>query len=245
MIGALMISCSKVSKLFEGGAGIHELTLDFSPGRIYGIIGANGAGKTTLFRCLEGLYHLSSGSITYDAVSTTDNRQFSLKRKHIAYLPTEDFLYPKLTCAENISLGTILRTGSERLLPETKQLIDYFEIGSYLQKPFGQCSTGMKKKVQIITSLAGHIETVIWDEPNNGIDILANIQMKKLLKQYRQQGKTIIISSHVIEFLDCFIDRCIIMHEGRIADERESREIQSLQDHYIRILNSRQRCLVN
>jgi ABC-type multidrug transport system ATPase subunit len=231
-----MIICADLSKVFDGGAGIRKVNLRFSPGRVYGIIGANGAGKTTLLRCLEGLYRPSSGSVSFDGVPTSDDRSFGEKRKHISYLPNEEYLYPKLSCRENIVLSQILRNGSDRLSPETEDLIDYFEIRPYLDKPFGLCSTGMKKKVQIAAGLTGDIHTLIWDEPNDGLDILANIKMKALLGKYKQQGKTIILSSHVIEFLEHFIDTCVVIQDGTIMDERDRNGIASLQDHYLGII---------
>jgi ABC-type multidrug transport system ATPase subunit len=235
-----MITCVNVSKTFGGQAGIRGINCTFSPGRIYGVIGANGAGKTTLLRCIEGLYRLTAGTITHDSISTGNDRAFSLKRKRISFLPNDDFLYPKLTCRENITLLSIMRGDqTERSKEATEELIDYFEIRDFLDKPFGMCSTGMKKKTQIIATLTGDIETIIWDEPNDGLDIMANIKMKELLARYKEQGRTVIISSHVIEFLEHFIDACIIIHEGKVMDEREGNGIVSLQDHYLRTITGK------
>jgi ABC-type multidrug transport system ATPase subunit len=231
-----MISCVGLSKVFEGDAGVHDINLDFSPGAIHGVIGANGAGKTTLLRCVEGLYYPTEGRVIHDGVSTGDDREFALKRKRIAFLPNEDFLYPRLSCRENIILANLLRNQREKLDEATRELIVFFEAETYLDKPFGQCSTGMKKKVQIIAALAGEVDTLIWDEPNDGLDILANIKMKELLKRYQAQGKTIIISSHVVEFLEHFIDTCVILRDGTVRDVREGAGIDSLQEHYLRVL---------
>ena len=73
---------------------------------------------------------------------------------------------------ENIELSTILKTGKNKILQETDDLIKYFEIDTYLHKNFKDCSSGMKKKAQIVISLIGEIDTIIWDEPNNGLDIV-------------------------------------------------------------------------
>jgi ABC-type multidrug transport system ATPase subunit len=231
-----MIICSEVSKLFSPDTGIRDVNLQFEGGRIYGVIGANGAGKTTLLRCLEGLYYPSSGSISHDGIITGDHRAFCQKRKGISFLPNEDFLYPYLSCRENIILTNLLRNNTEQFDDATLQRIDDFEISEYLDKPFGRCSTGMKKKTQIVASLVGEVDTLIWDEPNDGLDILANIKIKELLRDFKKQGKTIIISSHVVEFLEHFIDTCIIIKDGTIRDIREGSTIVSLQEHYLQIL---------
>jgi ABC-type multidrug transport system ATPase subunit len=83
-----------------------------------------------------------------------------------------------LTCIENIELATILCTGKNKLLAETEELLDYFETRDFLGKRFCDCSTGMKKKIQIIASLVGDIDTIIWDEPNDGFDIISNMKIK-------------------------------------------------------------------
>ena len=231
-----MIICSKLTKLFGENAGIRDIDLSFEPGRIYGIIGANGSGKTTLLRCIEGLYYPGSGTVTHDGVGTREHGEFALKRKGISYLPTDDFCYPGLSCRENIMLTNVLRNNTEKFDTGTEEIIGLFEMGEYLDRPFEQCSTGMKKKVQIAASLVGNVDTIIWDEPNDGLDILANIKMKELLGRFRAQGKTVILSSHVVEFLEHFIDICIILKDGTVGDVRESGGIVSLQEHYLGIL---------
>ena len=92
----------------------------------------------------------------------------------------------------------------------------------------------MKKKVQIIISLIGEIDTIIWDEPNDGLDIISNLKIKSLLNYYKSKKITILFSCHVIEFLNDFIDYCIIIQDGKIIEERETRNIKSLEELYIK-----------
>jgi sodium transport system ATP-binding protein len=187
-----MIICENLSKLFTINSGIKDINLQFSPGIIYGVIGYNGAGKTTLFNCIEGLYTPTSGFVLHDNIKTINETEFLHYRRKIAFLPNDDYLYPYLSCIENIELATILKTGRGKLLSETIELIRYFEIDKYLHKRFKDCSTGMKKKVQMVISLIGDIDTIIWDEPNNGLDIISNIKIKYLLKHYKSKNKTIL-----------------------------------------------------
>jgi ABC-type multidrug transport system ATPase subunit len=149
-------------------------------------------------------------------------------------LPAEEYLYAKLTCAENIELATILRTGKGKLTNETKELIKYFDAQNFLNKHFCDCSTGMKKKIQIIISLIGEIDTIIWDEPNDGLDIISNLKIKSLLNYYKSKNATILLSCHVIEFLNDFIDYCIIIQDGKIIEEQEMKKIKSLEELYIK-----------
>jgi len=223
-----MIICENLTKLFNTNSGIRDINLQFSPGIIYGIIGYNGAGKTTLLNCIEGLYVPTSGFISHDNIKTTNEKDFHSCRRKIAFLPSDDYLYPQLTCMENIELATILRTGKNKLLTETDELIRYFEVDKYLHKRFKDCSTGMKKKAQIVISLIGEISTIIWDEPNDGLDIVSNMKIKKLLKYYKEKGATILFSSHVIEFLDNFADHCVLLNEGEVIENIDTKNVGSL-----------------
>ena len=228
-----MIVCENLTKLFDANSGIKDINLRFDPGIIYGIIGYNGSGKTTLLNCIEGLYTPTSGCVYHNDIKTTNENDFLAYRRKIAFLPVDDYLYPKLTCMENIELTTILRTGKNKLLKETEDLIKHLEVAPFLNKQFNQCSTGMKKKIQIIASLIGEIDTIIWDEPNDGLDILTNIKIKEILKFYKSKNITILFSCHVIEFLTDFIDHCIIIKDGRITENMEMRNIESLEKLYI------------
>jgi len=223
-----MIICENLSKIFNSNSGIKNINLKFLPGKIYGVIGYNGAGKTTLFNCIEGLYDATSGFVSHNNVTTESKKEFPAVRRKIAFLPGDDYLYPKLTCMENIELATILKTEKNTILPETEDLIRFLEVDKYLHKKFNECSSGMKKKVQIVISLIGDIDTIIWDEPNNGLDIVSNIKIKNLLKYYKSNNKIILFSSHVIEFLDNFADICILLHEGEVVENKEMKAGESL-----------------
>jgi ABC-type multidrug transport system ATPase subunit len=127
-----MIVCEKLTKLFDVNSGIKEIDLQFSPGIIYGIIGYNGAGKTTLLNCIDGLFIPTSGYVYHNGIKTNNEKDFLPCRRKISFVPAYDYLYPKLTCMENIELATILRTGKNKILKETQELIKYFEIDSFL-----------------------------------------------------------------------------------------------------------------
>ena len=228
-----MIKCENLTKLFNNNPGIKDINLQFSPGLIYGIIGLNGSGKTTLLNCIEGLYVPTSGFVSHNNVKTVNEKEFTPYRRRIAFLPSDEYLYPKLTCLENIELASILRTGKNKLPHDTEELIRYFEIDAYMHKQFKECSTGMKKKVQIVISLIGEIDTIIWDEPNNGLDIVSNIKIKTLLNHYKSKNKIIIISSHVIEFLENFVDACVLLQDGKLIENNETKNIASLEKLFL------------
>jgi ABC-type multidrug transport system ATPase subunit len=119
-------------------------------------------------------------------------------------------------------------------LPETQKLIGYLDSGDFINKLFGECSTGMKKKIQIIISLIGEIDTIIWDEPNDGIDIITNMKIKSLLAYYKSKGITILFSCHVIEFLENFIDYYILLKDGSVIEKGETKDLFSLSELYLK-----------
>jgi len=225
-----MIICENLSKIFKNDNGIFDINIEFHPGKIYGIIGYNGAGKTTLLRCIEGLYLPTKGRILHDEIDTKNEKQFGKYKPNISYLPTDEYLYENLSCLENIELATILRSGKNKIDNKTKELIQYFEADEYLNKKVKLCSTGMKKKIQLIVSMIGDMNTIIWDEPNDGLDIVSNIKLKKLINYYKEKNKIVIISSHVAEFMDNFIDYYILLKKGHIIDQNEYKNIKSLNE---------------
>ncbi len=228
-----MIVCDALSKLFPNSRGIFDIELRLEPGTIYGIVGANGAGKTTLLRCLNGLALPTSGTVRRGGADIWDHVGFSTVRRTTSYVPTEDYFYEKLSCRENIELAAILRTKKRTLPAAVEALLDYFELRSVLDGRFGDCSTGERKKAQVVGSLVSPVDTLIWDEPNDGIDILSNMKLKRLLERYRDAGKYVIVSSHVIEFLDDLVDRLILLHDGRVVAEASRYEVDSLRDFYL------------
>jgi ABC-type multidrug transport system ATPase subunit len=231
-----MIKCENLYKLFTANIGIKNINITFEPGTIYGIIGYNGAGKTTLLRCLEGLYIPTSGYVYHNAIPTTHHSKFVKSREKISYLPTDEYLYKKLTCLENIELATILRTGKKKIEQKTQDLIIYFDVKSYINKKFGDCSTGMRKKIQIIISLIGNINTLIWDEPDDGLDILTKIKLKKLIRYYKENNITVLVSSHVLEFLEGIADRIVLIKDGEIIEQVDAIDVTSLENLYLKHL---------
>ncbi|MDR2942559.1 MAG: ABC transporter ATP-binding protein [Treponema sp.] len=234
-----MIECKNLCKTFGGKYGIHNINIQFSNGLLYGLIGNNGSGKTTLLRCIGGLYLPTTGHVFNNGISTKQEHEFLDNRRKTSYLPSDDFLYKKLTCMENIELATILRIGKRNLTDDTLRLIEYFEVKDYLNKRFCDCSTGMRKKIQIIVSLIGEIDTIIWDEPNDGLDIVSNLKIKYLLNYYKKKNATIILSCHVIEFLNDFIDNCIFLLDGEIKEQIETKNVESLDELFLKHIDKK------
>lgn len=193
-----------VDNLHAGYSGNHNvisgLNVDFSEKHIHGIVGLNGSGKTTFLNTLFGLLNPQSGKILY--------RDKVLSKKEMAYLPTENFFYTNITGNEYLNLitNTSFDTHSWNQLfaLPLHELIDSY-------------STGMKKKLALLGVLKQDKPIIILDEPFNGLDIEAAHVLQMILQKMKLQGKTIIITSHIIQSLTYMCDFIHLLEKGKIT----------------------------
>lgn len=179
-----MIVIKELSFSYGDGPVLQNMTISFERGFTHGIVGLNGSGKTTFFNILAGLLAEDSGSILF-------NERKILKRD-IAYIDSEPFFYPKLTAGEFLSV-----------FPKTNAAYDETELAKLFHLPLDEFienySTGMKKKLLIISQLKQDKELFIFDEPFNGLDIESNKALQIILELLNKKQKTIFIASHIIE----------------------------------------------
>jgi ABC-2 type transport system ATP-binding protein len=215
-----MIRLESVTREFEGGKGVHAVSLELCPG-VHGLLGPNGAGKTTLLRLIMQLLVPDSGTIYVNGQDIWSDGIAPGYRRSIGFLPTDDWFFPFLSGKENLEFISKMKTGNPRAYEALGEAIEDFGVREFWDRPFGAYSTGMRRRVQIVGALVGDPRILILDEPNDGLDILANVELKRLVRREAAKGKAILISSHVLEFLDGLVDALTVLHEGRVAfDER-------------------------
>ncbi len=195
---------------------VDDLSLSVYPGEIFGLLGTNGAGKTTTLRCLATLLKPTEGTITVDDLDVC--RDSEKVRAKISFLTNEIKMDPYFTPDYLFSFFGRLRGMKEDTInARKKELFEYFGIMDFKDKKVEELSTGMKQKVSIAVSLVHDPEIVIFDEPTNGLDIITARAVLDYLRMLKEQGKTIIVSTHVMSEAQKLCDRIAIIIDGRLA----------------------------
>lgn len=193
-----MIKIKELSKLFGNKDVLKNLSMEFSKGNVYGIVGENGAGKTTLFRCIAGLESYS-GEIISDVMPL---------KNHLGLLLTEPFFFTMMTGREYIRLLCNAR-GKTNVDIDSKNIFDL-----PLEQYASTYSTGMKKKLAITAILLQENEYFILDEPFNGVDIQSNIILTEIILKLKELNKIVIISSHIFSTLSDTCDEIHLLRKG-------------------------------
>ena len=187
-----------LSKVFGDKEVLKNVSMEFSKGNVYGIVGENGAGKTTLFRCIAGLESFS-GEIISDVTPL---------KNHLGLLLTDPFFFSMITGREYIRLLCNAR-GKTNLDIDSKNIFDL-----PLHQYASTYSTGMKKKLAITAILLQENEYFILDEPFNGVDIQSNIILTEIILKLKELNKIVIISSHIFSTLSETCDEIHLLRKG-------------------------------
>jgi ABC-type multidrug transport system ATPase subunit len=215
-----MIRFEGVEKRYPSGRGLLGVDLDFGPG-IHGLIGRNGAGKTTALKLVIGLLKPDRGRVTIDGLDPSKDGDGWSFRREIGYFPSDDYFFHFLSGRRNLRYLGYLRCGDSRAYEPCLGAAEALGIGEVLDESFASYSAGTKRKAQLVGSLVGDPGILVWDEPNNGVDLASNIYIRALLERMRGEGRTVILSSHVLEFMAGLVDSVAILDEGRVV-ARES-----------------------
>jgi len=193
-----MIQINELSKNFGDNEVLKNISMEFSKGNVYGIVGENGAGKTTLFRCIAGLE-------SYDGEILSD---ITPLKNHLGLLLTEPFFFSKITGREYIQLLCNAR-GKTNVKIDDKNIFD-LPLNEYA----ATYSTGMKKKLAITAILLQENEYFIFDEPFNGVDIQSNIILTEIILKLKELNKIVLISSHIFSTLSDTCDAIHLLRKG-------------------------------
>lgn len=204
-----MIEFKNLHKRFGKLVVLDGLDLEISKGGIFAILGPNGSGKTTLIKCLLGMVIPNKGDIIFEKKSVL--REWAY-RNNLNYLPQIANFPPNLTVLELIKMVKNLRpkTANEQ------ELIELFGLKSFLDKKLGNLSGGTKQKVNIVLAFMFDSDLIVLDEPTNGLDPIALIHLKKIIQKEKDKGKTILITTHIMSFVDEVADEIVFLLDGKI-----------------------------
>jgi len=204
-----MINIKNLSKSFGKLPVLINLDLEIKEGGVFAILGPNGSGKTTLIKCLLGMVIPDEGSLSINEVNILKKWNY---RNNLNYLPQIANFPANLSVSELINMVKDLRPKKAN---ET-ELIAHFGLEPFLQKKLGHLSGGTKQKVNLVLTFMFDSQLIILDEPTTGLDPIALINLKKLIKQEKEKGKTILITSHIMSFVDDMADEIVFLLDGKI-----------------------------
>lgn len=203
---------------------VNNVSFEVQPGEIYGLLGPNGAGKTTTLRCISTLIKPNEGSIEVDGFSTSN--QSSEVRKRLCLLTNELKADPNFSADYLFDFFGKLHGLTEDVIEKRKTLLfEEFGINDFAGIKTSDMSSGMKQKLSIALSLVHNPQVVIFDEPTNGLDIITARVVLDYLKKLRDEGKTVIVSTHIMTVAEKLCDRIGLIMDGAIETEGTLSEI--------------------
>lgn len=228
--GTEMISVIDVHKSYtKDKETIRGVSFDVHEGEIFGLLGPNGAGKTTLMQMISTLMKPTSGRIVIDGL-TSDKDLLEIHKK-IGFLTNEIKLDPLSTPNRLFDFFAELYDIPKAELDIRKQeSFERFGIGPFADKKIHELSTGMKQKISIAISLIHNPPIIIFDEPTNGLDILTSKQVTDYLKELKEQGHAIILSTHIFSVAEELCDDIAVLVDGRIAAQGSVEELIALTE---------------
>jgi ABC-type multidrug transport system ATPase subunit len=206
-----IIKTTLLSKEYKKTKALDEVNLEIEQGQVVGLLGKNGAGKTTLNKLITGLIFPSHGNIEVFGKAPAGGE------KRTGFLSENIALYPHLNAKENLEI-MMLQNGNKPEKNHISQILDTVSIEN-TNKKAKDFSLGMKRRLQVaMTVLANERELLILDEPTNGLDLDGVIWLKKLILDLKDQGKTILLSSHSILQMEDILTDYLILKKGQVVD---------------------------
>lgn len=223
-----MLSCSQLMKKYMSATAIEDITLKLEVGKIYALLGPNGSGKTTFMKIAAGLIKPTAGTIQFEG---RDIGTYS--KAHIAYMPTEAYFYPYMTCRD---IGKYYDDFFEDFdIEKFHLMLHNMELNP--DQKASKMSSGMMAKLKIAVTLSRNAKLIMLDEPLNGIDIIARERVINTITNNFSPDKTFVISSHLVDELEPVINYAIFIKRGRVelmgpAEELRRANEKSIVDLY-------------
>ncbi|HUU20359.1 MAG TPA: ABC transporter ATP-binding protein [Sedimentisphaerales bacterium] len=220
-----ILEVDNLRKEFGTLVAVNNISLSVEKGQVWGLIGPNGAGKTTLLRMLATLLRPTSGSVRLLGFDLA--KEYLKIRRHIGYLPDFFNLYNDLTLRECLEFFAKAYKVEKKLIPQrVDEVLDYIELQSKRDDFIRHLSRGMVQRMGVGVLLVHDPDVFLLDEPASGLDPKARIQLRAVLKKLSGEGKTIIISSHILTELSGFCSHIALMNEGNVVLHGAVDEIQ-------------------
>ena len=212
----------KVRKAYGDFVAVDGVSMAVPPGSIFGLLGPNGAGKTSTIRMIMDITPPDSGEVL-----VFGHPRAAADLRRIGYLPEERGLYPKMTVMDQlVFLGEIRGLKRSQLVPKVQSWLERVDLAKWSKSKVEELSKGMQQKVQLIGTVLHEPDLLILDEPFSGLDPLNQELFRELLQEYRQQGKSVVLSTHGMELAERMCDHICLIFHGRAVLDGNLKEIK-------------------
>lgn len=230
MVTELAIQTCGLTKQFERHVAVNDVDLEIPAGEVYGLIGPNGAGKTTLIRMLATAEEPTTGEIYINGDRLRLDKSNSQLKRHLGYLPDDYPLYEDLTVWDYLDyFARLYRLREPRRTQRLHEVLELIQLGNKRYSLISTLSRGMKQRLSLARTIIHEPILLLLDEPVSGLDPIARMQFRQIIKSLQEAGMTILISSHVLSDLAELCTSVGIMELGFLV------ESTSLQELYKRL----------
>ena len=237
MTQSAILTVENIDKTFRVGfwrervEAVRDVSFEVREGEIFGIVGPNGAGKTTTMKVMTHLIFPDAGEVQLFGKPTSHTES----RRRLGYLPEEPYFYGHLSATEMLQYYGALHGMSRRTIDDrVDDLLELVGLADVPNQPLREFSKGMRQRAGIAQALVNDPDLVILDEPQSGLDPVGRKEVRDLIFRLRDQGKTVVFSSHILVDVEAVCDRVGVMDEGEMVEitdmtEQDDRESSSLE----------------
>jgi len=238
-----MIVVKNLRKSFGEVKAVNGVSFEARDGEITGLLGPNGAGKTTTLRMLYSLLPPDEGEILIDGL---DPRRDAMEIKRtLGVVPDHRGLYGRLTARENISYyGELHGMSRQQIDRRITQLVETLDMADFIDRRTEGFSQGQRVKVAIARAMVHEPQTVLLDEPSNGLDVMSTRALRDYVRSLRSAGRSVVLSTHIMQEVAALCDRIVIIAKGEVAADGTAAELlrrtgcESLEDAFVRLIGS-------
>ena len=238
-----MIVVTDLRKSFGDVKAVNGVSFEARDGEITGLLGPNGAGKTTTLRMLYSLLPPDGGQILIDGLDPTRDAM-EIKRT-LGVIPDSRGLYSRLTARENIAyFGELHGMIRQRIEARIETLVDTLDMADFIDRRTEGFSQGQRVKVAIARAMIHEPQTVLMDEPSNGLDVMSTRALREYVRGLRADGHSVVLSTHIMQEVAALCDRIVIIAKGEVAADGTAAELleragcETLEDAFVKLIGS-------
>jgi sodium transport system ATP-binding protein len=238
-----MIKVSNLVKSFGDIKAVRGISFEVRDGEITGLLGPNGAGKTTTLRMLYSLLPPDEGEILIDGLDPT--RDAMAIKRTLGVVPDSRGLYVRMSARENIEYyGRLHGMSSGDIAARIAELVNTLDMSDFIDRRTEGFSQGQRVKVAIARAMVHNPQTVLLDEPSNGLDVMSTRALRRYILDLKERGHSIVLSTHIMQEVAALCDRIVIIAGGRIAADGSAEELlqqsgcSTLEDAFVSLIGS-------